>query len=814
MHNSTGTAARTGGVLEARPVSRLPYGMTGQEAVFERAPALASALFGKVYVSVVIVSEGAVWRNIDPDGLLIRGTPFADPVTASGQAMWWEDAAADPVLSQSNLVASAPFVRFAAAAPIQLPGGEVQGALAVAGLEPRPLDPLLMANLERLAAMIADECDRARTAQALQAQEAEARRNRVIQGVFAKAAPASIVMTDRDLRVLKASQRFLDAIPMSLDEAVGRTLHEIVPGYSERFSAFFDRCLAGESLIAERMPIVTLKGRNLWLRGELTPWRDEHGEIGGLISVTTDITDLLEALERTERSEQRLNLAAEIADLHVWELDYVQRTLTQAGAPQNLFGREFTYEELVRDTNMTIDPRDRAMIESEWAQAVAEDRPYCPEYRVARDDGKEVWAACTVKLIKDPTGQPIRLVGAMLNVTDRKQAEAALLQAKEEAEAANLAKSAFLATISHEIRTPLNGVLGMAQIMAADALSEEQRARLQVIRQSGESLLAILNDVLDLSKIEAGKLELEEIAFDLEDLARGAHAAFQGVAEGKGLAFELTLEPEALGGYRGDSTRLKQVLFNLVSNALKFTDQGRVEVRLSRTDGDLVIVVSDTGVGIPPDRLARLFDKFDQGDISTSRRYGGTGLGLSICRELVQLMGGEISADSAPGAGARFSVRLPLPYLGRPDPAAWAEPATVEAQALPSLRILAAEDTPVNRLVLSAMLQQAGLDVVMAGDGAEALELWRRESWDLILMDVQMPGMDGPTAARLIRAEETTASRPRTPIIALTANAMSHQVADYMQAGMDDFVAKPLDVALLFAAIERVLDGNEARACA
>ncbi|MCI3131138.1 hybrid sensor histidine kinase/response regulator [Phenylobacterium aquaticum] len=814
MHNSTGKSAQADDAREARPASRLPYGMTGQEPVLERAPALASALFGKVYVSLVIVSEGAVWRNIDPDGRLIRGTPFADPVTTSGQAMWWEDVTTDPVLSQSPLVSGPPFVRFAAAAPIQLPGGEVQGALAVAGLEPRPLDPLLLANLERLAAMVADECDRARTAQALQVQEAAARRSHVIQGVFAKAAPASIVMTDRDLRILKASQRFLDAIPMSLDEAVGRTLQDVVPGYYERFSAFFDRCLAGESMIAERMPIVTRKGRKAWLRGELTPWLDEHGQIGGLISVTSDITDLLEALERTERSEQRLNLAAEIADLHVWELDYVQRTLTQAGAPQNLFGREFTYDELARDTNLTIDPRDRVRIETEWAQAVAEDRPYCPEYRVARDDGKEVWAACTVKLVKTPEGQPVRLIGAMLNITDRKQAEAELLQAKEEAEAANLAKSAFLATISHEIRTPLNGVLGMAQIMAADPLSEDQRARLQVIRQSGESLLAILNDVLDLSKIEAGKLELEEIEFDLEDLARGAHAAFQGVAESKGLSFDLTIEPEAQGVYRGDSTRLKQVLFNLVSNALKFTEQGRVEVRLSRADGELSIVVTDTGVGIPPERLARLFDKFDQGDISTSRRYGGTGLGLSICRELVQLMGGEIGADSAAGAGARFSVRLPLPYLGRPDPTAWVEPATVEAQALPTLRILAAEDNPVNRLVLSAMLQQAGLEVVMAGDGAEALELWRRESWDLILMDVQMPGMDGPTAARLIRAEEAAAGRPRTPIIALTANAMSHQVADYMQAGMDDFVAKPLDVALLFAAIERVLDSDAERACA
>ncbi|WP_304165013.1 ATP-binding protein [Phenylobacterium aquaticum] len=816
MNNSTGSDAGIGEAPQARPASRLPYGMTGEEPVFERVSALTSALFGRVYVSIVIVSPGAVWRSIDPEGRLILGTPFADPVTASGRSMWLEDVRLDPGLGDHPLVSGPPYVRFAAAAPIQLANGAVQGALAITGPETRALDPLLLANLERLAAMIADECDRARTAQQLRAQEAAVRQDRLVQAVFSRAAPASIVMTDRNLRVLNASQRFLDAIPMSLDEAVGRSIEDLVPTYHARFASFLDRCLAGESIVAERVCVPTRRGGVVWLRAELTPWLEADGEIGGLISATSNITDLVEALERSERSEQRLSLAASIADLHVWELDYVHRTLTEAGAPQTLFGRSFTFDELVADTNITIDPRDRARIEDEWSQAVIEDRPYFPEYRVARDDGREVWAACTVKLVKNEEGDPIRLVGAMLNITDRKLAETALLQAKEEAEAANRAKSTFLATMSHEIRTPLNGVLGMAQVMAADALSPAQRERLQVIRQSGESLLAILNDVLDLSKIEAGKLELEEIEFDLDEIARGAHAAFLAVAEGKGLAFDLVIDPEAQGQYQGDATRLKQVLYNLISNGLKFTERGQVAVRLARAEGALTLTVTDTGVGIAPERLAMLFDKFEQGDISTTRRYGGTGLGLSICRELAQLMGGEIAAESTLGAGACFTVRLPLPYLGRSDPAAWAEPAVAETEDLPPLRILAAEDNPVNRLVLGAMLQQAGLVPVMVGDGAEAVDLWRRESWDLILMDVQMPGMDGPTATRLIRAEEAAGGRTRTPIIALTANAMSHQVSEYLQAGMDDFVAKPMEVALLFRAIERVLDAAESqdRACA
>src|SRR5215469_654336 len=229
------------------------------------------------------------------------------------------------------------------------------------------------------------------------------------------------------------------------------------------------------------------------------------------------------------------------------------------------------------------------------------------------------------------------------------------------AEAANEAKSAFLATMSHEIRTPLNGVLGMTQAMAADGLSPVQKERLEVIRQSGEALLAILNDVLDLSKIEAGRFELESVEFDLADLMKGAHSAFTAIANRKGLSFDLTIEAAARGVYLGDPTRVRQVLYNLISNALKFTEHGEVRVTAAVADrAALVLTVADTGVGIAEERLAGLFEKFTQADASTTRRYGGTGLGLAICRELVQLMGGAIRAESEPGQGSRFTVSLPI----------------------------------------------------------------------------------------------------------------------------------------------------------
>ncbi|MFC3077623.1 ATP-binding protein [Phenylobacterium terrae] len=398
--------------------------------------------------------------------------------------------------------------------------------------------------------------------------------------------------------------------------------------------------------------------------------------------------------------------------------------------------------------------------------------------------------------------------------TALRQARARAIEGELAAEAANAAKSTFLAIMSHEIRTPLNGVLGMAQAMAADELSDLQRDRLTVIHQSGEALLAVLNDILDLSKIEAGKLEIEEIEFDLGEVARGAHSAFTALANKKGLSFCLDVE-RARGVYLGDPTRLRQILYNLISNALKFTERGEIRVTATRREGALELIVADTGVGIPPEALSRLFDKFAQVDASTTRRFGGTGLGLAICQQLAQLMGGAITVDSEVGRGSRFIVSLPLPRVGEerqrsPLPAPDTAPGAAPAESALSLRVLAAEDNSVNQLVLKTLLHQIGVEPVVVEDGQAAVEAWERGDWDAILMDIQMPLMDGPTAARRIREREAATGRRRTPILALTANAMSHQVSEYLAAGMDGHIAKPIDAARLFQALQTAIEPPEA----
>lgn len=342
--------------------------------------------------------------------------------------------------------------------------------------------------------------------------------------------------------------------------------------------------------------------------------------------------------------------------------------------------------------------------------------------------------------------------------------------------------------------------------MSADSLCPLQRERLGVIRQSGEALLAILNDILDLSKIEAGKLELEILEFDLSEVARGAYSAFTAIANKKGLSFALDVQA-AHGRYRGDPSRLRQILYNLISNALKFTQSGEVRVTATHREGLLRLTVADTGVGMSPEVLSGLFTPFKQADSSTTRRFGGTGLGLAISRHLAGLMGGALEASSVQGRGSTFTFSLPLPQVkkGRAAaPAVSVTPQTLSVDAR-ALRILAAEDNPTNQLVLKTLLHQAGIEPVLVENGQLAVEAWDAGSFDLLLMDIQMPELDGPAAARAIRRRELETGRARTPIIALTANAMSHQHAQYLEAGMDAIVTKPIDVANLFGAIEAVL---------
>jgi signal transduction histidine kinase/ActR/RegA family two-component response regulator len=396
--------------------------------------------------------------------------------------------------------------------------------------------------------------------------------------------------------------------------------------------------------------------------------------------------------------------------------------------------------------------------------------------------------------------------------------------ARHAADEANAAKSRFLAHMSHEIRTPMHGVLGMTELLARTPLDAAQARYAHTIARSGRALMAILNDILDLSKIEAGKLQVETHAFDLREAVHSVCDLMTAGASAKGLPVVLEVAPEVPARVSGDALRLQQVLHNLVGNAIKFTRSGRVVVAVDAGSGPdrWRFAVTDTGIGIAPERAAQLFARYEQGDGSIARRFGGTGLGLAISRQLVELMGGSIEVESRPGAGTTFSFELPLPRAGADDaagpgsagrarapagaPALAAAPVAAAASAAsvaPAPSVLLVEDNPVNVLYAEAVLQACGASVTIANDGLEAIEAVRRAPHALILMDCHMPGLDGFAATQQIRAIEAELGRARTPIVALSASAMADERERCLAAGMDDFLAKPFRAEELQARVVR-----------
>ncbi|SDL97497.1 hybrid sensor histidine kinase/response regulator [Maricaulis salignorans] len=391
-----------------------------------------------------------------------------------------------------------------------------------------------------------------------------------------------------------------------------------------------------------------------------------------------------------------------------------------------------------------------------------------------------------------------------------------LVRAREDAILANKAKSAFLANMSHEIRTPLNGVLGMVQALGETPLTAEQTKMLDLVTSSGRNLTDILNSILDLSKMEAGKFELDEQDFPLEDCLQSSIALHRYAATEKTLSLDLEIDENCRGLYRGDALRIRQIIQNLISNAIKFTPSGSITLSaICRPPADgadrsvLELRVSDTGIGIAPEHLGKLFNAFNQGDNSTTRRFGGTGLGLSIIKSLTDLMGGSVRVESELGQGASFTVEIPLIRLESAGLAEPGKPATLaaapdgtEGPGLADMRVLAVEDVKTNQIVLQALLGARCQTLDLADHGAAAIERWRTLQPDLILMDKHMPVMDGLTAIRAIRAAELQDDLPRTLIIALSADTLSHHVGEMLDAGADAHVAKPINLDLLLATIQ------------
>ncbi|HEY3697162.1 ATP-binding protein [Phenylobacterium sp.] len=614
----------------------------------------------------------------------------------------------------------------------------------------------------------------------------------------------AIAVFDRSLRHIAVNDAWKASI--SGDAVIGRTIWEVFGPKDERFGRDIEAVLAGETVMRR------VASADAWQVSQvrLSPWHDETGKIAGVITrhkVTTG--------KGLQARERRLRMAMETAEVVAFQVDFRTGMLTEEPSGRTTHNPGMTsLEALVA----SLPEQWRAPQREAGRRHLETGEPMREEYQTYGEGGGLVWRRSVAEAVRGVDGQVIGIVGLSQVIDRYKRAELALVAEKEAAQAADRAKSEFLANISHEIRTPLNGVLGLASLLSKTRLDTGQSEMVRTIEASARTLNALMCDVLDLAKIESGRLELDVQPFAPAETVQHIHRLFAAAAADKGLDFSCEVDPSVSGMAIGDHTRLNQILTNLISNAIKFTAAGQVSLGV-RAEGEgcdqrLVFTVSDTGMGISREALPRLFARFVQADGSISRSFGGTGLGLAISRTLARLMDGDIEAASTPGQGSTFTVTVGAPRWVQDVDGAAGDVAAGGA-GLPldrALQVLLVEDHPVNRRVVELILDGL-VSLECAENGALGLAAFRRQAFDIVLMDMQMPVMDGLEATRAIRDFERARGAGRTPIVMLSANALNEHVRSGLEAGADFHLAKPITADDLIQALARAAEiGQDAAA--
>jgi len=544
--------------------------------------------------------------------------------------------------------------------------------------------------------------------------------------------------------------------------------------------------------------------------------RGQHVEVspGETLAVGTilNLTPLREV-------ERRLRDVADAAGEYIWEVDSDGHFTYLSDRVLDVLG--YPMEKLIGQNPLSFVPSEDLESVREVSDSLVREKKRFRdfEHRMIRGDGKTIWLSLNGVPVSNQLGQITGYRGAGLDITARKHAEQELIREKEAAQTADRAKSEFLAVMSHEIRTPLNSVLGFADLLTETSLDPIQKEQVDMIRRSGDALLVLLNDILDFSRIESGKMPIQPSAVEIRECLRDVVDLYGATAQAKGLKIRTEVDESVPGALCTDPGRLRQILLNLVGNAVKFTPSGEIVVsakRNARDPGDgrfpLLVEISDTGIGIPPDRVARLFKPFSQADSSTTRRFGGTGLGLVICKRLAELLGGDVSLVKSSPSGSVFALELDLVTMpvfaeeSKSSAAAATRPAKESGRSSGDWRVLVVEDNAVNRMLAQRMILSLGFESDPAENGLAGAEAHEKNPYDIIFMDLQMPVMDGVEAAEKIRAfEKSHPECAASRIIALTADAMAGDRQRCMDAGMNDYLSKPLRRPELATALEKAV---------
>ena len=662
--------------------------------------------------------------------------------------------------------------------------------------------------------VFADITDRKLAEEALRESEERFR-------IMADGCPAAMWVTDEEGKVQFINRASREMLGATHDRVKAEMWQELLhPEDAPGYIGTFQHAVREHTAFRAEARLRRADGGWRWIASYAEPRWSPKGEFLGHIGLSPDVSERKQAEQDMQCSEEKFRQLAENIREVFW---------MKSPAGDEMLYLSPAYEAVWGRTRDSCYQNPKA-----WAEAIHPDdleRAHSmitmqiqgghleSEYRIRTPDGKEKWISDRAFPVRDEGGQITRVVGIAEDITQRKRYERELILAREAADSASLAKSQFMANMSHEIRTPMNGVIGAAGLLLDTTLTPEQRQYAAVVRASSVTLLALLNDILDFSRIEARKLVLESADFDLRAVLEEAAALLAIKASEKGLHLSWDLEPATPWALRGDPGRLRQILMNLVGNAVKFTDYGEVlvRVRLEKQAEKVVTLhftVSDTGIGFRQERAASLFEPFVQGDASTTRRFGGTGLGLTIAKQLVEIMGGDIGVQSAEGKGSTFWFTAVFETQTQASPPTREKAAASKQEMLqvpratpasPQGRILVAEDNLTNQEVTMAMLNKLGHRSDVVSNGMAALQALRKADYDLVLMDCGMPEMDGYEATRRIREGRDGIRNPRIPIIALTADAMSDAQDKCRQAGMSDYLAKPIEPRHLGEILEKWL---------